>query len=1569
MKTPRLSFLVSLPPVFCWLVAFSAVGSAATVAAPTFSPSGGTYTAPQTVTLSTTTPGASINYTLDGSRPSETAGIVYSAPITISGTTTVKAIAYATGLTDSTVATATYTIKAVAPTFSPAGGTYTAPQMVTLSSANSGASINYTLDGTAPSDTAGTVYTAPITISGTTTVKAIAYATGLTDSTVATATYTIKAVAPTFSPAGGTYTAPQMVTLSSANSGASINYTLDGTAPSDTAGTVYTAPITISGTTTVKAIAYATGLTDSTVATATYTIKAIAPTFSPAGGTYNAPQTVTLSTTTSGATIRYTLDGTAPSDTAGTIYTAPFAISGTTTVKAIAYASGLTDSTVATATYTIKAVAPTFSPAAGTYNAPQTVTLSTTTPGASINYTLDGTAPSDTAGTVYTAPITISGTTTVKAIAYATGLTDSTVATATYTIKAVAPTFSLAAGTYTAPQTVTLSTTTPGASINYTLDGTAPSDTAGTVYTAPITISGTTTVKAIAYATGLTDSTVATATYTIKAVAPTFSPAGGTYTAPQAVTLTSTTTGASINYTLDGSTPSDTAGTVYTAPLTVSATTTLKAIAYAIGLTDSTVATATYTIKAVAPTFSPAGGTYTTPQTVTLSTTTPGASINYTLDGSTPSDSAGTVYTAPLTISWTTTVKAVAYATGVADSTVATARYTIPGTVAIASLNPTSGPVGAAVTITGSGYGSTQGSSTVTFNGVSAGTASNWSGTSITVNVPIGATTGNVVVTVGTVVSNGLSFTVILPPSITSLNPTSGLVGAPVTITGSNFGSTQGSSTVTFNGIGAGTAGSWSGTSITVSVPSGATSGNVVVTTAGGASNGVSFTVIPPPSITSLSPASAAAGALLTIAGSNFGSPQGSSTVTFNGISAGTASSWNNGSITVNVPSGATTGPVLVTVGGAASNPVTFTVMPVPSITSVTPATGAAGAQVNVYGSGFGSQQGTGSLWLGTARGTVITWSDTQIGATVASNATSGNAQVQQGGAWSNTVPFTVNTATISTIAPITGVPGVTMVTISGSGFGAAQGIGQVWLGTANGVVQSWSDTQVVAQVAAGAASGNAQILQGGVMSNAVPFTVDALQIASINPTSGLPGTQVTFTGSGFGSSPGTGVVWLGSTAGQIVSWSDSTVVATVAQSALTGIARIQQNGAWSNALPFAVPATGGNTLVPSLLNMSVGDTHTIQALNAAGLPLAGLTWLSSDPTIVSLSTDDPPLLTALAAGEVTITAGTASADVTVFAGALPLGTVIWSNPGDGSGVQSIVPAVPSTSGVADVFAFQADGTVQAITSDGTTAWTADVSQAGQVLPDFQGGLVVVGQSSIYKLDGITGQPDPAYTVGGTTSLGAYGGTLVAVHPDGTIFAVQRNFDPASYSEWNSVIGIDPTTGAQKFSVDLDSWPGFVWDIMIAGDGNAYVAYSSREYGPPGSDIEYDQLKLLQVNSSGASASIEVYDWEGGSDDITDPGVSMITNADQGVLLTWSGGAGGMAVTAGSSVSLVSAPQVPGGDQVVPVLQAQDGSFIGTTCRYCAPGYGDMVAFDASGTVRWTVPNETPHTSPPPMAA
>ena len=128
--------------------------------------------------------------------------------------------------------------------------------------------------------------------------------------------------------------------------------------------------------------------------------------------------------------------------------------------------------------------------------------------------------------------------------------------------------------------------------------------------------------------------------------------------------------------------------------------------------------------------------------------------------------------------------------------------------------------MGASVTITGTNFGATQGTSTVKFNGTAA-TPTSWSATSIVVPVPTGATTGNLVVHASGVDSNGISFTVLPTPSITSLSPTSGAVGTSVTITGTNFGSTQGTSTVTFSGTTA-TPTSWSATSIVTPVPAGA---------------------------------------------------------------------------------------------------------------------------------------------------------------------------------------------------------------------------------------------------------------------------------------------------------------------------------------------------------------------------------------------------------------------------------------------------------------------------------------------------------------------------------------------------------------------------------------------------------------------------------------------------------------------------------------------------------------------------------------------------------------------------
>ena len=247
-----------------------------TVATPTFSPGTGTYSSAQSVTISDSTVGATIHYTTNGATPTSSS-TQYTGAITVSSTETIEAIALASGYTNSSVSSAVYTINipttAAAPTFSPAAGTYSSAQTVSISDSTAGAAIYYTTNGTTPT-TGSTKYSGPLTVSSTETVEAIAVASGYTDSAVATATYTINvpvAATPTITPGTGTYSAIQSVTISDATAGATIYYTTDATTPT-AASTTYSGAITVSGTETIEAIAVASGYTTSTVATATYTI-------------------------------------------------------------------------------------------------------------------------------------------------------------------------------------------------------------------------------------------------------------------------------------------------------------------------------------------------------------------------------------------------------------------------------------------------------------------------------------------------------------------------------------------------------------------------------------------------------------------------------------------------------------------------------------------------------------------------------------------------------------------------------------------------------------------------------------------------------------------------------------------------------------------------------------------------------------------------------------------------------------------------------------------------------------------------------------------------------------------------------------------------------------------------------------------------------------------------------------------------------------------------------------------------------------------------------------------------
>jgi hypothetical protein len=251
---------------------------------------------------------------------------------------------------------------------------------------------------------------------------------------------------------------------------------------------------------------------------------------------------------------------------------------------------------------TTPAATPTFNPASGTYTAPPQVSISSTTPNATIYYTTDGTTPTyPITGTTqqYSSAITVSATETITAIATATGFTASAAAVAPYTITlptVVAPTFSSPGGTYASLQSVSISTTTPSATIYYTTNGTPPT-TGSAVYSTAIPVTNGETLEAMATATNYIPSTVASATYTYVVATPTFSPAAGIYPSAQSVTIGTVTPSSTIYYTTNGNPPT-TSSSVYSTAISVTPPATVQAIATAAGFTPSAVGTASYTLGA-----------------------------------------------------------------------------------------------------------------------------------------------------------------------------------------------------------------------------------------------------------------------------------------------------------------------------------------------------------------------------------------------------------------------------------------------------------------------------------------------------------------------------------------------------------------------------------------------------------------------------------------------------------------------------------------------------------------------------------------------------------------------------------------------------------------------------------------------------------------------------------------------------------------------------------------------------------------------------------------------------------
>lgn len=513
------------------------------------------------ILLSTTTRGASIYYTTDGSAPQVTqkddgswqvsgnstmlydAGTGIAMPEDGSGFFTIRAVAVHPDLGASPEAQFVYAYPdgVQSPYVNIPSGAVDEGTEIILRNRTEGADIYYTVayDGGTPADP--TISSAlfeesqPIVVRGATVIKAFAVKEGV-KSPVATFTYSTmdQLSAPEASIASGAMVSRGTRLTLSASGGASIYYTTDGSDPLDSSNTAVIAgdSLVLDGTPgsqiTIRAYARKEGKSPSEVVTFTYQISQSVSGVTAdvaSGSLVSNGSKINLMTDVTDAEIYYTTDGSSPADygIAGTVVTVDGAAGSTFTVKAVAVVDGEAG-TVATFTYRIKEkpTAPNASPSGGVLTVAVRVELSSSAD--KIYYTTDGTTPTESSS-LYAEPILINRTTELKAIAVSEDGESSEVAVFQYTAaaKAAAPTASQKDGALLEPGTVlVLSTETADADIYYTTDGTEPDpdnlEDLQLFTEEGITINRTVTIKAAAYREDLQLSEISEFNYTVETI-------------------------------------------------------------------------------------------------------------------------------------------------------------------------------------------------------------------------------------------------------------------------------------------------------------------------------------------------------------------------------------------------------------------------------------------------------------------------------------------------------------------------------------------------------------------------------------------------------------------------------------------------------------------------------------------------------------------------------------------------------------------------------------------------------------------------------------------------------------------------------------------------------------------------------------------------------------------------------------------------------------------------------------------------------------------------------------------
>ena len=632
------------------------------------------------------------------------------------------------------------TVPTVAPPIiTPAQGVYPMPHNVNFDygpgTNTDDTIIKYTIDGSEPTIDSASYTGFPVTLLTGGAVKAKSFqfhpaTQRLYESTTVTVIYlsggtgstpgdsTPKVEKPIISPGAGSYNQPHLVTITTNTPGATIRYRTDGRAPSFFyPGTVYTGSITLTeGEYEIAARGYKDGYYKSDVAysgdISVNPVTLPAPTIYPNGGNFNGSVTVYIGSTVLGADIRYTVDGTEPTESSPE-FVEPLALTANATVKARVYLDGYGPSQVKAVTFNVtqQAETPTINPNGGEFTDSVEISMSTASAGATIRYTTNGAEPTGYSS-VYTAPFTLGvGQHTVKAKAFLTGANPSGTASADFTVytplvgKAEAPIFDPNGGNHTEVVTMTMRTDTEGATIRYTFDPLSNENT-WTEYTAPLVLTANPdayVIRAKAYKTGMADSDLTQTSFNVfepvgTIEPPDITPAGGTYDNEVQVTVDGHTNPPfkirQLHITTDGTDPMPSSNTDsgVSSPksLTISESTTVKALASQLGWYNSDIVVRDYILQCAKPEIALVDAPPDA-KTVTITTNTTGATIRYTTDGSEVTE-ASPEYTAPFDVGvGTTVVNAKCFRSGFSDSLLKTEVILVEEQVAPAILQQPQG--------------------------------------------------------------------------------------------------------------------------------------------------------------------------------------------------------------------------------------------------------------------------------------------------------------------------------------------------------------------------------------------------------------------------------------------------------------------------------------------------------------------------------------------------------------------------------------------------------------------------------------------------------------------------------------------------------------------------------------------------------------------------------------------------------------------------------------------------------------------------------------------------------------